>query len=87
MTAIQNKKTGRYHCGSVVMNPTSTHEDAGSIHGPTQCCGCSVGWAAATPIRPLDWEYPYAIDVALKTKKKKIKIKIKIEKLKNKKTK
>ena len=24
------------HCGSVVMNPTSIHEDAGSIPGPNQ---------------------------------------------------
>ena len=25
-----------FHCGSAVTNPTSIHEDAGSISGPTQ---------------------------------------------------
>ena len=27
---------GSFHCGSVVTNPTSIHDDVGSIHGPTQ---------------------------------------------------
>ena len=33
------------------------------------CCGCGIGWPV--PIRPLAWEPPYAVGVALKKKKKK----------------
>ena len=31
------KSNGGSHCGSAVTNPTSIHEDADSIPGPTQC--------------------------------------------------
>ena len=67
------------------MNPTSIHEDAGSIPDLTQWAwGSSVAvssldptllwlwhrWAVA-PIQPLAWELRYAAGVALKRKKKK----------------
>ena len=62
-------------CGSVVMNPTSIHEDVGSTPGLiTQWAawiwhGCRP--ATAAPIQPLAWELPYATGVAPKSKKKK----------------
>ena len=34
--ALPDLKVGRFHCGSEVMNPTSIHEDAGSISGLSQ---------------------------------------------------
>ena len=33
---IEEVPNGSSHCGSVVMNPTTVHEDAGLIPGPTQ---------------------------------------------------
>ena len=36
-----------------------------------RCCGSGVGLAAATPIRPLAWEPPYAAGTALKKAKTK----------------
>ena len=57
---LQLKHPWSSHCGSVVMNPASIHEDVSSIPGLTQwvkdltlpcavaqiwcCCGCGVGW-------------------------------------------
>ena len=32
--SIQKMLAGSSHCGSVIMNPISIHEDAGSIPGP-----------------------------------------------------
>ena len=33
---ISNKLLQSFHCGSEEMNPTSIHENAGSLPGPTQ---------------------------------------------------
>ena len=36
LTAFENHHIGSSHCGSAVTNPTTIHEDAGSISGLAQ---------------------------------------------------
>ena len=68
---------GSSHCGSVVANPTSIHEDAGLIPGLVQWVKDLVLlwlWcrlATAAPIWPLAWELPCAACAALKRQKRK----------------
>ena len=55
------------------MNPTSVHEDAGSIPDLTKDPALLWLWcrpAAAVPIPPLAWKLPYATGAAKKRKKK-----------------
>ena len=70
------KQEGSSHCGSVVMNPTSNHEDEGLILGLIQWVRDPMVWpwhrlASAALIQSLGWELTYAAGVAFKKKKKK----------------
>ena len=74
--SLKTKNKSSHH-GAVEMNLTSNHEVAGSIPGLTQCVkDLALLWlwhrpAATALTRPLAWEPPYALGVALKRKKTK----------------
>ena len=57
--------------GSVVTNATSSHENVGWIPGLTQLLWRWHRLVATAPTRPLAWELPYAVDVALRRREKK----------------
>ena len=45
-----NKEMDSSHCGSLIMNPASIHEDAGLIPGHVQAMSCGLGCGHG-----LDW--------------------------------
>ena len=68
---------GSSHCGSVIMLPTSVHENEGSIPGLSQWANDPAFlwlWhssAASAQIQSLGWEPPCAVGATLKTKQQK----------------
>ena len=67
MDTIKKDEGQHSHCGWVIMNPTSIHEDAGSIPGLNQWVkDPPLLWlwcrpAATAPVQPLAWGLSYAI--------------------------
>ena len=74
---LRTQHSGGSLSGTAEMNPTSNHEDGGSIPASLsglrirRCCELWCRPAAAALIQPLAWELPYATGMALKRKKKK----------------
>ena len=78
---LKTKQNREFHCGSAETNLISIQEDTSLIPGLTQWVKDSAQWvrdpallwlvcrpAAAAPIRPLAWEFPYTMCAALKRK-------------------
>ena len=77
ITQIKETHTRSSCCGTAVRNPTSIHEDSGSIPGLVQWVkDLALLWlwhrpATVAPIQPLACELPYAMGARGGQKKKK----------------
>ena len=77
MVLKKKNKRGVPIVAQQVKNPARIHEEVGLIPGRAQWIkDLALLWlwwrlAVAAPIRPLAWEFPYAIGAALKRKKEK----------------
>ena len=82
MKHLQKVKNRSFRRGSVEMNLTSNHEDAGSLSGLIRDLALLWLWytpVAIAPIWPIAWEFPYSVGAVLKRQKKKKKKKLKTE--------
>ena len=75
MSIIKKRFWGVPVAAQQVKNPTSNHEDAGSVPGLIQWVkDLELLWLWRRPIRPLAWELPYAAGSSLESKQRKDKI-------------